>query len=45
MLIAGGIVGYRESTVVYGRSFGAAATPAGIVMSFTGLVNALSETG
>lgn len=41
-LVAGGIVAYRGSAVVYVRSIGAAAATAGAVMSFAGLVNALS---
>ena len=44
-LVAGGIVAYRSSAVVYVRSFGAATTTAGAVMSLVGLVNALSGTG
>ncbi len=44
-LVAGGIVAYRGSALVYVRSLGAAATAAGAIMSLVGLVNALSGTG
>ena len=44
-LIAGSIVAYRGSAWVYVRALGAAATAAGVVMFFLGLVNALSGTG
>ena len=44
-LVVGGIVAYRESPLVYVRAPGAAATTAGAIMFFIGLVNALSGTG